>query len=74
MFHYRNRPVNGALPNDDYEKMSLIAYIGDMSAELASLARRSESPLLGHFFDLARLEAATRLDELAKDSRWIKAG
>lgn len=43
---------------------SLAAYIADMSAELAVLARRSDLPMLAYFLNLARVEAELRSREL----------
>jgi hypothetical protein len=42
-----------------HEVSSLAAYIGEMSAGLAAMARRSKMPMLAYFLDLARLEAET---------------
>jgi hypothetical protein len=48
-----------AKPLDVHDVSSLAAYIGDMSAELAAMARRLEMPMLAYLLDLARLEAET---------------
>jgi hypothetical protein len=42
------------------ESASMVAYIADMSAELASLAGSCNQPMLAYFLNLARVEAELR--------------
>jgi hypothetical protein len=51
-------------PASSAETASLAAYIADMSAELATLAGRSQMPMLAYFLNLARVEAEIRSREL----------
>ncbi len=44
--------------------ISIAGYIADMTAELASLAGRSQLPMLAYFLNLARVEAEIRSREL----------
>lgn len=43
---------------------SLATYIAEMSAELATMAQRSDLTMLAYFLRLARVEAETRAQEL----------
>jgi hypothetical protein len=42
------------------ESASMVSYIADMSAELASLAGSCNQPMLAYFLNLARVEAELR--------------
>ena len=47
----------------DEDLASLAAYIADMTAELATLAGRSDLPMLTYFLNLARVEAEIQARE-----------
>lgn len=48
-----SRPVKSPQP------ASVSAYIGEMTAELAGMARQAELDVLAYLLDIARLEAET---------------
>jgi hypothetical protein len=60
--------ANSQLPSQDYAKsmlrLEVATYISQMTAELATMARNSDMPLLSYFLDMASAEARTTDDHL----------
>lgn len=57
--------------SDNLLKLEVAIYVGQMSAELSAMARRSDMALLSYFLDMAAAEAR---DAAEKQDRMLHLG